>query len=201
MIEIIPVFRYINYMTFKELLKEKNTSGYQLSKNTDIPYSTISDLMNGKTNILNVSFKHAIKIAHYLNINIEQLCKLETVNPDEFRYFRNNLLHKLKHSDQKEFIEEIIKTRSIDYYYKNNHKEYAFYLLALIDYLCRINGLPIYTNRYNRLRTEKLDKPFYVGGSIIIFDSLATAEDKLNIKIIPEFKRFNIIEGGVFDVA
>ena len=38
-------------MTLKDILSEKKISLYQFSKETGIPYSTLSDIVNGKTEI------------------------------------------------------------------------------------------------------------------------------------------------------
>lgn len=188
-------------MNFKELLSSKKVTGYALSKNTCIPYTTINDLINGKTVIQNISLKHAIAISDFLNVNLRELNELESISFIEFRYFRNNILSDLKRNNQIAFANKIISSKEIDYYYKNNGKEYAFYLLALIDYLYRINKKGRYSSRYNKLRKEKLDQPLFVGSKIIQFHSIEEAEQKLNIQVIPEFKKFNIIEEDIFNVA
>ena len=187
-------------MNFRELLQSKNVTGYALSKRTGIPYTTINDLINGKTIIQNISLKHAISIADCLNVNVKKLNELQSVSFISFRYFRNNLLIDLKRNGQLELAYKIISTKEIDYYYKNNGIEYALYLLALIDYLFRINNKDIYSLRYNELRREKLDSPFFVGSDIITFSSIEEAEEKLKIHVIPEFKKFNIIEEDIFNV-
>ena len=188
-------------MTFKELLTEKNITGYGVAKNTGIPYTTISDLINGKTIIQNVSLKHAILIADLLNVDVKLLNNLEKYKPIDFRYFRNNLLNELKNNSPLSFANQIIKTKEIDFYYKNNAKPYAYYLLALIDYLYRKNGLSVFNDRYNEIRKEKLEKPFFVGSDLLSFETIEDAEAKLNIRTIPEFRKFNIIEEDVFNVA
>ena len=188
-------------MTFKDFLKLKKITGYALSKNTGISYTTISDLINGKTNIQNISLKHAIRISSFLKIDIHDLANMDTVNLVDFRYFRNNLLHELKNNNPIDFINKIIKQKEIDFYYKNNGVDRALYLLALIDYLCRINKKPIYTDRYNELRKEKLDKVCFVDDDLFHFETVEEAENKLCIKVIPEFKKFNIVEEDVFNVA
>ena len=188
-------------MTFKELLEAKNITGYALSKNTGIPYTTINDLINSKTIIQNVSLKHALLIADELKVDIRVLNNLTTYQPIEFRYFRNNLLWELKREDQLDFVNEIIRKKEIDFYYKNNAKEYAYYLLALIDYICRKCHTDIHAERYNEIRKERLDKPFFVGSNLVSFKSIDEAEEKLKIKVIPEFKQFNIIEEDIFNVA
>lgn len=188
-------------MKFKDLLESKKCTGYELAKNTAIPYSTINDLINGRTIIQNISLKHALAISDYLNVDIRDLNKLENDAPIEFRYFRNNLLSDLKRNDPVVFANKIIKDKEIDYYYKNNAKPYAYYLLALIDFIYRKNNLPIFDKRYNLLRQEKLNKPFFVGSKIVSFETIEEAENELRIQIIPEFRRFNIIEEDVFNVA
>jgi len=188
-------------MNFKELLQKKNITGYALAKNTGIPYTTINDLINGKTIIQNVSLKHALAIADFLKVDIRELNKLETKSQIEFRYFRNNLLADLKRTEPMAFARKIINSKEIDYYYKNNAKECAYYLLALIDYIFEINKKELYGKRYNKLRKEKLDDPFFTGSKIIKFKTVEEAEKALHIKAMPEFKKFNIIEEDVFNVA
>lgn len=188
-------------MTFKELLQSKNITGYALAKNTGIPYTTISDLISGKTIIQNTSLKHAIAIADYLVMDIHSLMDVDNIQPIQFRYFRNNVLHELKRLGPKDFLFKVTREKQIDYYYKNNCKEYAYYLLALIDYLCNCYQMPKYERRYNDLRKEKLEHPYFVGSNLVKFNSIEEAEEKLNIKVIPEFKQFNIIEGGIDNVA
>ena len=188
-------------MTFKRLLSNHNISGYSLSKITHIPYMTINDLINGKTKVENISLKHAYEISKCLDINITDLLRLDSISLPQFRYFRNNVLMELRSFGYETFINTVIKNKQIDYYYKNNGEEYAFYLLALIDYLCRIHNMPLYSDRYNSLRKQKLKNAFFVGSDIIKFDSIEDAESKLKIKGIPEFKKYNIIEENVFNVA
>lgn len=188
-------------MNFKELLSYKKINGYLLSKNTGIPYMTIYDLINGKTSIQNITLKNAIKIANYLNMNVEDLAKIDNPKFIEFRYFRNNVLHGLKNIGPEAFVDKIIHTKEIDFYYKNEGKAYAYYLLALLDYLCRNNNYPKYEKRYNKIRREKLDSPLFVGSAIIKFDKIEDAEKEFNINVIPEFKKYNIIEGDIYNVA
>ena len=188
-------------MKFKELLNRKNITGYALSKATGIPYTTINDLINGRTVIQNVSLKNAILLSDCLEIDLITFSKLETIDFIDFRYFRNNILHELKRLGPEKLFYLITREKQIDFYYKNNGKEYAYYLLALIDYLSRKYDIPKYSRRYNELRKETLDKPFFVGSSIVKFESIKEAEEKLKIEVIPEFKKFNIIEEDIFNVA
>ena len=107
----------------------------------------------------------------------------------------------LKREGNEAFIQRIIKEKTIDYYHKNNGNVYALYLLALIDYLCRIDNKEVYKSRYNAIRKETLNDPFFVGSNLVSFKSIEEAEEQLNIKVIPEFKKYNIIEDNVFNIV
>lgn len=118
-----------------------------------------------------------------------------------FRYFRNNTLHELKRLGPISFINMILEEKVIDFYWKRNDKEKALYLLALLDYLFRINNVSSDTRKYEYLRNAKIPTPLFVGGDSISFDSIEEAEHQMRITVIPEFKKFNIIEEDVFNVA
>lgn len=188
-------------MNFQQLLQKKNISGYALSKKTGIPYTTICDLLNAKTNIKNVSLKNAAAIAGVLNIDIKDLLLLDNPEIVDIRYFRNNVLHDYKQKGFAIFVKSVYSSKEIDYYYKNNGLAHALYLLALVDYLCRINKQPINTSRYNELRKKKLEKPIFIGSNLFSFSNIDDAEKELKITIIPEFKKYNIIEGDIHNVA
>ena len=78
----------------------------------------------------------------------------------------------------------------------------ALYLLAMVDYLSRINSLPICTN-YNDIRCQKLERPCFPAGVLVSY--AATGDEKIKEdaleKAIPEFMRFNIVEGDVRNVC
>lgn len=63
-------------MTFRDLLKQKELSGYKLAKITGIPQSTISDWTTGRKNILNAEFSTIIKLCKTLKLTAEQFYQL-----------------------------------------------------------------------------------------------------------------------------
>lgn len=201
MVEYITELRYNLVMNFRSLLLKNNITGYALSKKSGIPYTTISDLLNNKTNIGNISLKNALSISEVLGVKVEELIKLEGDRPIEFRYFRNNTLNELRRIGELAFVKKIIKGKLIDYYHKNNEKDKALYLLALIDYLSIKNGEEIYKMRYNKYRKEKLDQTLMVGSNLFRYRSAEDAENDLGIKVIPEFKKYNIVEEDIYNVA
>lgn len=57
----------------KEYLKQKNISLYKLSKDTEISYSTINDLVNGVVSVENCRAKMLKRISAYLNMSMDEL--------------------------------------------------------------------------------------------------------------------------------
>lgn len=57
----------------KDFLNDKNISIYSLSKKTNIPYSTLNDLCNGKVEIDNCKVGMIINLANILDIPFEKL--------------------------------------------------------------------------------------------------------------------------------
>lgn len=62
--------RYTFYM-FKDYLKKKKISTYRLSKETDIPYSTLNDLVNHKISIESFRMGPAKRIADFLEMSLD----------------------------------------------------------------------------------------------------------------------------------
>ena len=73
----MSAYRYNLYMTFLDLLAEKKTTVYSLSKKSGIPKTTLTDIASGKTDLLDCSGKTLLLIAKSLNISIESLLSLE----------------------------------------------------------------------------------------------------------------------------
>ena len=181
-------------MEFKTCLESKGLTAYRLSKETGIPYSCIADLCTNKTATKNLTLEKACAIAAVLGLQPVDLLSLKPDLGLPLRYFRNNVLHHLKAVGDEEFIEEVLRKREIDMYYKNGDLAKALYVLALVDYLCIVHRRDICQTRYNFIRKTRLDKPCFVGGNSIGFKSIEDAEKALGIPIIPEFAKYNIIE-------
>lgn len=61
---------------FKDYLKENNLSVYKLSEMSNVPYTTLNELINGKKKITDCKIKTIESIANALNCSIETLLKL-----------------------------------------------------------------------------------------------------------------------------
>lgn len=61
---------------FKEYLKERKLSVYKLSEISNVPYTTLNELINGKKSIEDCKIKTIENIAKALNCSIETLLNL-----------------------------------------------------------------------------------------------------------------------------
>ncbi|MBP3857492.1 MAG: hypothetical protein IK990_17965 [Ruminiclostridium sp.] len=101
-----------------------------------------------------------------------------------------------------DFMLNILESDEIRTLFNKRWYPEALYLLAMLDYLSRINDVPICT-RYDDIRTRKLSKPIYPTGVLLTSDVLGSDEPlrKAEEEAIPEFRRFNIIESEVRNVV
>ncbi len=97
---------------------------------------------------------------------------------------------------------ELLKSDLIAVYFQKQWYPESLYLLGMLDYLSRKNDIPICTN-YNRLRCCKLEKILYPQGILLM--SLIMKKPEILTEsyenAIPEFRRFNIVENEVENVA
>ena len=118
-----------------------------------------------------------------------------------FELFKSNVCHNLKELTDIDFIVDVLESNQIRRYYDRKWYPECFYLLATLDYISRINNIPICTE-YNDLRQLKLKDITYPRSIIAIY---AINHDE-NIKInayensIPEYKKYNIVENDIRNV-
>ena len=119
-----------------------------------------------------------------------------------FEVFKSNTCHYLKDMGDIDFIINVLEKDDIRLYFERQWYPESLYLLAMLDYVSRINGVPLCT-KYDDIRTRKLAKPIYPVG--VIMTSEVTHSDeplrKAEEECIPEFKRFNIIESDIRNVV
>lgn len=189
-------------MIMRQILDEKNMTLYAFSEKSKIPYTTVRDICCGKTDIKKCSFETVYKIAKALDISIDKLYELVTSNETSFELFKSSVCHELKGKGDKNFLIDILKGDPINKYYNNKQYKECFYLLAMLDYVSRINGIPLYS-KYDNLRCMKLQTVVYPSG--IIIESILFPEKPVKANAynsaIPEFKKFNIVESDVRNVV
>ena len=189
-------------MNINLLIQEKQISKYRLAKETNIPYTTISDICNGKTTLENCNAKTVYELAVYFDFSMEDLLYKNNEMRYDFETFKSNIRHELKAKGYKAFIKDnLLADKVSEYFQKKWHPE-ALYLLAMIDYLSRIHHVPLYT-KYNAYRTAKLNETIYPAD--VIAEAVVTNDNSVYKESfaasIPEFTRFNIVENEVLNIA
>ena len=192
-------------MNLNRLLVDRNISKYKLSKLTNIPYSTLNDIFNNKTDIMNCSVMTLYKISKVLGVSIETLISEENdfdlSDRTDFETFKSNVKHLVKENPT-HFINYVHDNHFIIQYINKKYYPEALYLLAMIDYLSRINSIPL-IDEYNDIRKFKLQDRLYPA-SVVIMANVDTNSDILEISYrnsIKEFKQFNIVESEIDNIA
>ncbi|MBQ9360741.1 MAG: helix-turn-helix transcriptional regulator [Lachnospiraceae bacterium] len=63
-------------MNIREYLRNKKIKIIDISRNTDLPYTTVNDIVNGRTDIKNVSIGIAMKFSSALDISLDDFIRL-----------------------------------------------------------------------------------------------------------------------------
>ena len=192
-------------MIIDELLREAKMSRYKLSKTSGVAQATISDICSGKTSMEKCSAGTLYKIAKALNVTVDALLeadKQEMVQNAEYRSsfetFKSNTCHHVKDMGDIDFIINTLEKDTIRSLYKKMWYPESLYLLGMIDYLSKINDLPMCTN-YNDIRRHKLAQVVYPSSVLIPAAVMHSETVKIEARkrAIPEFMRFNIVESEV----
>ena len=188
-------------MTIQDILQEKNMSVYRLAKTSHIPYATVNDIYNGKARLEKCSAETVYRLAHALNVSMQELLAPCFIKRSSFENFKSTVCHRVKELGDINFIIDTLESQDIRTYYNRKWYPESLYLLAMLDYLSRENDVPI-CDDYDDLRRCRLEKPVYPAS---IRALSAAAQDDAAIKeasktAIPEFMRFNIVENEVRNV-
>ena len=189
-------------MFINELLEKQNLSKYQLAKKAGIPYSTVCDVCNGVASISQCSAETIYKITKALHISVEHLLMRESVKRCDFELFKSNVCHRLKQVGDDEFVYDTLMSNDIRFYFDMKWYPEALYLLAMVDYICRLQNMPI-CSTYDDLRQFSLAEKLYPADVLIASSVMDNDMIKKNalLHAIPEFMKYNIIECEVRDVA
>ena len=189
-------------MTIQDTLKQKKMSIYKLAKTSGVPYTTVNDICNGKAQLEKCSAETIYRLAHALNVSMEELLAPCFLKRSSFENYKSTICHRVKELGDIDFIADTLESQEIRTYYDRKWYPESLYLLAMLDYISRENGIPLCKD-YDDLRRCRLEKPVYPAGiraasaaskdSSVLYEAAKTA--------IPEFKRFNIIENEVRNVV
>ena len=188
-------------MNINKILEQKNITKYKLSKLSGVPQTTVIDICAGKTKIEKCAADTLYKIAKVLDVTIETLIKDAVEYRPNFETFKSNIRHIIHDKGALDFIIDTLESREIRNLYEKSWFPESLYLLAMVDYLCAENNLPICTDYFD-IRKFKLQEPVYPES--ILAMTLVSRDEKIKIDSynhsIAEFKRFNIIESDVHNV-
>ena len=188
-------------MDINEMMQQKHLSKYRVAKNSGIPYMTLNDICNGKTRLDKCSADTVYKLAKELDVTMEELLEPIMAPRPAFDLFKSNVCHKLKELGDIDFLIDTIENDEITTYYKRAWYPESLYLLAMVDYISRINDVPL-CSAYSDIRKAKLKRTVFPSSVIV---AAAVSKDnrimeRAMAESIPEFTRFNIVESEVRNV-
>ena len=183
------------------ILKQKNMSIYQCAKLSGIPYTTLSEVVRGKTRLEKCSVEVVYKLSKVLDISFEDLVADSVEVRSDFEIFKSNICHRVKDDGDYDFIISVLEADDIRRYWSKKWYPEAFYLLAMIDYLSRVNDIPM-CNKYDDIRSQSLKSPLYPKDVLMAAKLSPTLDRQAECRrtAIPEFMRFNIVESEVRNV-
>ncbi len=188
-------------MYLDQQLQQKSMTIYRLSKESGVPYATLNDICNGKTRLEKCSAETVYRIAHVLDTPMEDLLAPVMEKRSSFELFKSSVCHRLKELGDIDFILDVLQHDEIRTYYQRKWYPESLYLLAMLDYVSRLNDVPL-CKEYDDLRNAKLDHTIYPA-SVLAMDAVnndAQAKEDSRREAIPEFLRYNIIENEVRNV-
>lgn len=194
-------------MSINEILSRHTMTKYRLAKDSGVPHTTIIDICSGKTKIEKCSAETLYKLAKTLGVSMEELFEDGMKGGAEMEYrsafdvFKSNVCHQVKAMGDLDFVINMLESNQIRKYFDRKWYPESLYLLAMVDYLSRENGLPL-CREYDDIRASKLAEPLFPL-SVVMADA-ATKGSRWKAEsirdAIPEFMRFNIVESEVRNV-
>ena len=188
-------------MTIQDALKQKNMSIYRLAKASEVPYTTVNDICNGKAQLEKCSAETIYRLARALDVSMEELLAPCFLKRSSFENFKSTVCHRVKELGDIDFIADTLESEEIRTYYDRKWYPESLYLLAMLDYISRENDIPL-CDDYDDLRRCRLEKPIYPASirAVSVAAKNDAAMQHAAATAIPEFRRFNIIESEVRNV-
>lgn len=188
-------------MNINKILSQKGMSKYRLAKISGVPQTTVIDICSGKAKITNCSGETIYKIARALDVSMEMLVAGSLEYRPAFETFKSNVCHLVKDMGDLNFLIDTLETGKIRELYEREWYAESLYLLAMTDYLSRLNDFPVCTE-YDDIRHAKLKKAIFPAGILAMCAAYKSDEPKsVSLReAIPEFLRHNIIEAEVRNV-
>ena len=199
-------------MFLNELMKKKNMTRADLSRKSSIPESTLRDILSGKAQFDRCEVLTVACIADALGTTVEELLgshideelcggdhlpKAERHDDSsmlDFYVMVDCTLIKLGSCGDMGFVKAICKDYWIERFYYDGLYRCAFFLLGLVDHLCRLHRQEL-VPRFDAFRDECLDRSVYSLRTLEEGDdedALHEAKNCTEINAVPELACFNI---------
>ena len=118
-----------------------------------------------------------------------------------FELFKSNVCHWLKEEGDIDFLIQVLESDLIRKYYNRKWYLESFYLLGMLDYISRINDVPM-CSEYDDLRQQRMQEIVYPVG--VLFTARVLGDESIKEQAlkeaIPEILRFNIVESDIRNV-
>ena len=197
-------------MYLNELMNACHMSRAELSARSNIPESTLRAILNGKAQLDRCEAATLYNIAYALDVSVEDLLEgywdaLErdapariAVHDDSslmnFYVLADSMLGRLRATGDLAFIDGIDQNGWIERLYQGREYRCALFLLGMLDYLCRENGVR-QVARYDEYRKARLDGPVYALRTLNVNDddgAFQRARTEAENSAIPELGRYGI---------
>ena len=112
-----------------------------------------------------------------------------------FELFKSNVCHWLKEEGVIVFLLVVLESVLIRKYYNRKWYLESFYLLGMLDYISRINDVPM-CSEYDDLRQQRMQEIVYPVGVLLTARVLGdeSIKEQALKEAIPEILRFNIVD-------
>lgn len=184
----------------KQLCQMKDVSLYKCSKETGIPYATLSDIANFKSEPGNISTSILCLLAEYFDVSMDDMYTILMLRERvPFSNFRSEMCHKFKRNGDIKMLAYIRKGNYIPILWKLEWYPESLYLLAMLDEITEKNNAQICPD-YDWYRKQKM-KNLIIPPDIAMEVKLSGNENKLNFlkeNADRYFMKYNILEGELY---
>ena len=199
-------------MFLNNLMYSRNLTRAELSANSNIPESTLRDILNGKAQLDRCEAVTLYNLAYALDVSVEDILEdyweelaLERaahtripVHDDHslmnFYVLADSMLGRLRATGDLAFIDGIDQNEWVERLYDDGQYRCALFLVGVMDYLCRKNGI-WQIARYNEYRELMLDSPVYSLSTLNVNSDdgdFQRARNDAENNAIPELGRYGI---------
>lgn len=194
------------------LMQEKDMNIAELSRESLIPETTVRDIVSGKADLNRCQALTVLCIAGALDTTVEDIMlnywdeqetdvqeSVEIKRHDmssmlDFYMMVEHTMHKLRSCGEMGFVKAIREDHWIERFYMKGLYRSAFFLLGLVDYLCRKKHHKL-AAWFDAYREECLDQPVYSLRTLEESDDADEYEMSVTYTralAVPELARFNI---------